>query len=1306
MLVTNGQSGIDVVDFTLSGAFTVEGWIQFAPGTSISNKDGFLRAANGDAHINFYQGQMRFAAYVDGLPKGDVVTAGTQVSTGDWHHFAITRDENGILRTYTDGVLDGTALEAWTADLVVDRIAETKRGVTEGSFDEMRFWDTARSGAEIAATMSVTVDPASPDLVRYYQFDDVAAVVDATGASAPITLPAGTSVVASTSPVTAGGNAAPVAMDDDVATDPGTPVTIDVLANDTDDSALDPASVAIAAGPAHGIVAVLPDGRIDYTPAGGFEGVDTFTYTVADDEGLAGPAATVTVTVGTPNAAPVGNVDTAVTDPGTAVTIDVLANDTDDGTLDAATVAVAAGPANGTVTVLADGRIDYTPTAGFQGTDSFTYTVADDRGAITAPTEVAVTVGTPPAASSGNLVTNGQSGIDVVDFTLSGAFTVEGWIQFAPGTSISNKDGFLRAANGDAHINFYQGQMRFAAYVDGLPKGDVVTAGTQVSTGDWHHFAITRDENGILRTYTDGVLDGTALEAWTADLVVDRIAETKRGVTEGSFDEMRFWDTARSGAEIAATMSVTVDPASPDLVRYYQFDDVAAVVDATGASAPITLPAGTSVVASTSPVTAGGNAAPVAENDKAPNSAVDQPVTVHVLANDRDIDGTLDIGSVTITAASANGSAVVNPDGSITFTPNAGFEGSASLSYTVADDGGAVSFPATVSFSVGQGALNEPDAVNDTYNLVQGSISAPLSVLSNDTDPTGDTLSIGAFTQAANGTVALVDGALTYTPDAGFFGIDTFTYQASDGLWLSSDPATVTLNVAKSFGQPQHDVDPRIAAEILPSGLAMVVEKVAKVPLSSTFKQPNMNTMAYTGDRIFVGTEGDVANQSSIYELVDDGSGGKAFELFFDIGPAVFEATGRDLSNDNPKHGGLRSLAFHPEFDDPTSDGYGKFYTSMMEERPTDLTGHTYLSNPASPINADGVLVEWTYDFTTDSVDAASYREVFRVGMPVFDHAIRQIGFDPNAGPGDESYGLIYVGHGDGSVQSAAQGGGQNNDALGKILRVNPLQDGDNSYSVPDTNPFVGDPNMLDEAFAIGFRNPAHLGFAVDENGVSRLIVTSIGRDNFDEVNIVDAGENYGWGDREGPLVHINLGGGINNGVTALPADDAQNGYTYPVTFIGHDGDVGDGFVGRALTGGYVIQNGSGDLEDQFIFAEFATTGRVFHADFSDMVNANTKLDPNDPNNDSPEDLTWVTPSEMMILFDHDNDDSTPAIIKDSLKDIFDDNPDFEVSMSKGITRADVRFGQGPDGELYVMNKHDGWVYLIENTVMPDDILV
>ncbi len=183
-------------------------------------------------------------------------------------------------------------------------------------------------------------------------------------------------------------NAAPLPLDDAATTDEDEAVVIDVLSNDLDADG-DTLTVTSATAGANGSTVVNGDGTVTYTPSAGFSGVDTFTYTVSDGEG--GEAtATVTVTVEAVNAAPVAVDDAATTNAGTAVTVAVLANDSDeDG--DTLVVTSATAGANGSTVVNGDGTVTYTPSAGFSGVDTFTYTVSDGEGG-EATANVTVTV--------------------------------------------------------------------------------------------------------------------------------------------------------------------------------------------------------------------------------------------------------------------------------------------------------------------------------------------------------------------------------------------------------------------------------------------------------------------------------------------------------------------------------------------------------------------------------------------------------------------------------------------------------------------------------------------------------------------------------------------------------------------------------------------------------------------------------------------------------------------------------------------------------------------------------------------------
>jgi len=196
---------------------------------------------------------------------------------------------------------------------------------------------------------------------------------------------------------------APQAIYDPIATDMETAVTLDVSANDTDlDGNLDATSVVIVQSASHGSVVNNGDGTVTYTPDVGWYGGDTIVYNISDTFGLVSNNATIGVMVnGTSNTIPTANSDSAGTELGVAVTIDVMANDTDaDGdALDASSVAVNAQGNKGTAVVNGDGTITYTPAPshqfGLNSTDSFTYTVNDVNGGVSniATVEIKLTLG-------------------------------------------------------------------------------------------------------------------------------------------------------------------------------------------------------------------------------------------------------------------------------------------------------------------------------------------------------------------------------------------------------------------------------------------------------------------------------------------------------------------------------------------------------------------------------------------------------------------------------------------------------------------------------------------------------------------------------------------------------------------------------------------------------------------------------------------------------------------------------------------------------------------------------------------------
>lgn len=205
-------------------------------------------------------------------------------------------------------------------------------------------------------------------------------------------------------------NRAPLANDDQVLLTNTQPLTINVLANDSEPDG-ETMTVSVTRAPRRGAATVNANGSVTYTPGSSFVDADSFEYTVSDAQG-ATDTAVVTV-ARTPNGTPVANDDQAVVRNGQAVTVNVLANDTEpDG--DTVVVMVSQAPLRGTATVNANGTVTYTPGPGFVDSDSFVYTVTDTRGgADTATVSVTRAPNAAPVANDDSVSTSDFDGADV-----------------------------------------------------------------------------------------------------------------------------------------------------------------------------------------------------------------------------------------------------------------------------------------------------------------------------------------------------------------------------------------------------------------------------------------------------------------------------------------------------------------------------------------------------------------------------------------------------------------------------------------------------------------------------------------------------------------------------------------------------------------------------------------------------------------------------------------------------------------------------------------------------------------------------
>jgi VCBS repeat-containing protein len=574
-------------------------------------------------------------------------------------------------------------------------------------------------------------------------------------------------------------NDLPIAVNDEYTTDEDQTLTISapgMLENDTD-AENDPLTSILVSGPANGTLIANADGSFTYTPNADFNGVDGFSYKVSDGSGES-DVATVTINVTSINDAPTSVDDSYTTDEDTTLTIaatGVLANDTDiEG--DSLTATLVTGPSNGTVTLNADGSFEYIPNANFNGTDTFTYTAAD-ASANSAEATVTITINpvndAPTTAEDayetqedttlsipapGVLTNDSDLEGDAMSASLvsgpsNGTLTLnaDGSFDYTPNANFNGSDSFVyRASDGSAESADTIVNINVTAVNDAPTATDDLYA-TQEDT------ALTVDAaTGVLANDSD--LEGDAM---TAILVSGPASGSVTLNPDGSF-----------------VYTPTADFNGTDSFTYK-------VSDGSAESAEATVTINVNSV----------NDAPVAVNDEYATDE-DVPLTIAapgILTNDTDIDG--DALSAVMVSGPTNGTVIVNPDGSFTYTPNADFNGTDGFSYQVSD-GAELSDVATVTIDVCP-VNDAPSAVDDAYATDEDtllSIAAP-GVLTNDTDPDGDPLSAILVSGPANGTLTLnADGSFDYAPNADFNGTDSFVYKTGDGSTESGE-ATVTITV-------------------------------------------------------------------------------------------------------------------------------------------------------------------------------------------------------------------------------------------------------------------------------------------------------------------------------------------------------------------------------------------------------------------------------------------------------------------------------------------------------------------------------
>jgi len=573
-----------------------------------------------------------------------------------------------------------------------------------------------------------------------------------------------------------------VAVDDTATTTAGVQVVTAVLDNDVDsNNNIDPASVAVVSPPANGSTTVnATTGAITYLPNVGFSGVDTFTYQVCDADGLC-PQATVTVTVNAAPSPPIADDDVASTLDSVAVVIDVLSNDADaDLDLDPTSVSIQSRPSNGNTAVNpSTGAVTYTPNPSFTGTDSFTYRVCDRQ----APPEcdvalVSIAVATGPQAPMANDdAASTAAGVDVVIPVLDNDTDGDGdldpssvEVTIAALNGSTSRDPLTGAITYTPNPGFSGSDSFVYSVCDSQPICDTATVSVTIAAAPRPPVAGDDSE-------TTGF--ETAIEVDVLGNDTDPDGDLDPNSVQVTIDALN-GTTSRDPLTGAITYTPDAGFSGSETIEY-EVCDLTGLCDT--AQLLITVNSGPT--------------GPVAVDDSSPATA-GVAVTVDVLLNDSDVDGDLDYTSASIFGAGPlNGAVSVDRvTGEITYTANAGFTGIDTFDYEVCDSRPVCSV-ATVVMTV-SAAPSAPVAVNNWATTTAG-MPAVIRVADNDSDADGDLdpTSLRVVAPPSNGDVVfnLATLAFTYTPDPGFIGVDSFSYEICD-LQPVCTTAVVTLLIS------------------------------------------------------------------------------------------------------------------------------------------------------------------------------------------------------------------------------------------------------------------------------------------------------------------------------------------------------------------------------------------------------------------------------------------------------------------------------------------------------------------------------
>ena len=339
-----------------------------------------------------------------------------------------------------------------------------------------------------------------------------------------------------------------------------------------------------------------------------------------------------------------------------------------------------------------------------------------------------------------------------------------------------------------------------------------------------------------------------------------------------------------------------------------------------------------------------------------------------------------------------------------------------------------------------------------------------------------------------------------------------------------------------------------LAGNIVEEDLKVSVERAFP---EMSFERPLIVTHANDGsDRVFV------AEQEGVIKVFRNDQNTEEADVFLDISDQV-------VYRDNKNEEGLLGFAFHPNY---------------------EKNGHFFLYYTTSDADLTSVITRFTVSKgDANQADPKSEMELMRIKQPYWNHNGGTLAFGAD--------GMLYIALGDGGNGSDPHDNGQNlTTLLGSILRIDvDHQDGVRNYAIPKDNPFVGrmvpvgggvdkQKPAAPEIYAYGFRNVWRLSF---DRKTGFLWAADVGQSLWEEINIVQAGGNYGWNVRESKHWFRPDG---NDGRTDL---------IDPVWEYHHD-------TGKSITGGAVYRGTRvPELVGKYVYADYVS-GLLWALDYDE----------------------------------------------------------------------------------------------------------